>query len=630
MKGLPVDLVIINEEAGGYEQTIQDLVRQLITSGHAQAKENRPGGVFLKKASHLSSTELRLLEATARVTVGTGIGSLGEKARSRPNRLVAVSRRGLLARRRPPEQPVASVDNDTIDSTEESALQAQVPAEVDGALDGISLDEVMSTLLPMTAEILEGKQGQLAFFNGYGGFSPDGREYVILLREGISTPAPWINVISNPNVGFLISESGAGYTWTENSRENKLTPWSNDPVIDPPGEVIYLQDLDLGDIWSPTAAAIREPEPYIVSHGHGYSRFFHDTHGIEQVLWTFVPLKDPVKIYRLKLRNRSMDSRRLAVSFYVELTLGVHREMTEQHIVTSLDEKSQAVLARNVFRDEIYAHRMAFASTSLKGFSFTGQRHEFIGRHGTLASPAGLSAPDLSGKVGPGLDPCMVIKGSLELQPGEEREVIFLLGETDSLGEVRRLVEEYTEPTQVQGSLTEIQAWWDETLNSVQVETPNQGLDILVNRWLLYQNLSCRMWGRSAFYQAGGAYGFRDQLQDSMALLLSRPELTRAHILRAAAQQYVEGDVQHWWHPDSNRGIRTRFADDLLWLPLVTAKYVSVTGDTSIWEEEVGFLEDEPLRPEEQERFGVPRRSAQKASILQHCWRAIDHSLRFG
>ena len=632
MKGLPVDLVIINEEAGGYEQAIQDLLRQLITSGHAQAKENRPGGVFLKQSSHLSSTELKLLETAARVMVGTGVGSLGEKARSRPHRLVAVSRRGLLARRRPPELSVnfgnkAATASDGEPVNQEPALSE---TESDISPDGASLDEAMSALLPMQLEYLNGTDGQVAFFNGLGGFSDGGREYVMVLHHGLNTPAPWINVISNPNAGFLISESGAGYTWTENSRENKLTPWSNDPAIDPPGEVLYLQDLDTGDLWSPTATPIRETEPYIVSHGQGYSRFFHDSHGIEQVLWAYVPLEAPVKIYRLRLKNRSGDQRRLAVSLYVELTLGVHRETTDQYIVTEFDGKSQALLARNSFRDDIYAHRIAFAASSLEGTSHTGDRREFIGRHGTLASPKGLAASALSGKVGSGLDPCMAIKAPLKLEPGEEIEAIFLLGETDSLGEMRRLVEKYTVTVQAQASLQEVQAWWDETLGVVEIKTPNHGLDLLANRWLLYQNLACRMWGRSAFYQASGAYGFRDQLQDSMALLLCRPEITRAHILRAAAQQYIEGDVQHWWHPDSNKGIRTRFADDLLWLPLVAAKYVTVTGDTSIWEEEIGFLEDEPLRPEEQERFGIPRRSSEKGSILEHCWRAIDHSLRFG
>ena len=631
MKGFPVDLVIINEEADGYEQVIQDLVRQLITSSHAQAKENLPGGVFPKQASHLSQVELRLLEAAARVIVGGEEGSLGEKARNRPNRLVAVSRRGLMVRRQSPELPALSADNEIIEPAGISRNPTElVPPDAEDAIDEIGLDEVMSTLLPIKSDALDGNQVELAFFNGYGGFSHDGREYVILLREGVTTPAPWINVISNPQAGFLISERGAGYTWTENSRENKLTPWSNDPVVDPPGEVLYLQDLDLGDIWSPTAAPIREREPYIVSHGQGYSRFFHDSHGIEQVLYTFVPLEDPVKIYHLKLKNRSADHRRLAASFYVELTLGVHREITAPYIVTSFDEESQSVLARNTFRDEIYANRIAFVTSSLGGITFTGERGEFIGHHGSLKAPAGLMAPQLSGKLGPGLDPCIAIKAPIELAPGEEMEMVFLLGESDSLIEVQRLAREYTDLAHVRDKLAEVQAWWEETLSFVQVETPNQGLELLVNRWLLYQNLACRIWGRSAFYQAGGAYGFRDQLQDSMALMLSRPELAREHILRAAAQQYVEGDVQHWWHPESNKGIRTRFADDLLWLPLVTAKYVRVTGDTSIWEEEVGFLEEEPLQPEEQERYGIPRLSEEKASILQHCWRAIDHSLRFG
>ena len=631
MKGFAADLVIINEEAGGYEQAVQDLVRQLITSCHGQAKENRPGGIFLKQSSHLAPAELRLLEAAARLVVGSDIGSLGEKARQRPNRLASVSRRGLLARRRLPEL-ISSIQ----DGPRGRLSEAKEPFVWEPGTDDYEkageepADGRLAASLSAAADELKEYQEQLVFFNGFGGFTADGREYVILLRDGITTPAPWINVVSNPNAGFIISEAGAGYTWAENSRENKLTPWSNDPVLDPPGEVVYLQDLDTGEVWSPTASPIREREPYIAAHGQGYSRFFHDCRGIQQTLWAFVPLQDPVKIYRLKLKNHSNAVRRLAVSFYGEVTLGVHRELTGQHITTGFDEASGAVVAYSSFRDSIYGHRVAFVATSLQDFSYTGSRREFIGRRGTLQQPAGLASSALSGQVGAGLDPCIALKGSLEMEPGEEADVIFLLGEADSLDEVRKLTGLHRSPHQAERTLAEVQAWWDETLNTLQVDTPNRGLNFMVNRWLLYQDLACRMWGRSAFYQAGGAYGFRDQLQDSMALLLARPEIARAHILRAAAQQYVEGDVQHWWHPDSNKGIRTRFADDLLWLPLAAAKYVEVTGDDSIWQEEVGFVEEEPLRPEEQERFGIPRVSAEKASILEHCWRAIDRSLRFG
>ncbi len=628
MKGLAVDLVLLNQEAGGYEQAIQELLRRLITSGHAQAKENRPGGIFLKQASHLAPAEQDLLEAVAQVVVGAGAGSLGEKARSGPNHLVAVSRRGLLARRRPPEPTIALAGTGSANGDWEPAGHEQTMDEPQD-VEGVALPEV-AQLSSMNPENEEGSAADLAFFNGFGGFSSDGREYTIFLRGDITTPAPWINVISNPKAGFLISESGAGYTWTENSRENKLTPWSNDPVTDPSGEVIYLLDLDTGDLWSPTASPIREAEPYVIQHGQGYSRFLHTSHGIAQTLWTFVPLEDPVKIYRLHLKNESADTRHLVASFYVELTLGVHREITQQQIVTSFDTTAEAVCARCTFRDDIYASKVAFATTSLEGFSFTGDRREFVGPNGSLKSPAGPGSVTLSGAVGPGLDPCMAIKAPVELGPGEEKEIVFLLGEADHINAARRLMKAYRDPNQVQVSLLEVQNWWDATLGAVEVETPNQALDLLVNRWLLYQNLACRIWGRSAFYQAGGAYGYRDQLQDVMALLLSRPEIAREHILRASAHQYIEGDVQHWWHPDSNKGVRTRFADDLLWLPLVTAKYVEITGDESIWAEETGFLEDEPLGAEEQERYGIPRISMEKASILQHCWRAIDHSLRFG
>ena len=621
MKGLAVDLVLLNLEAGGYEQAIQDLLRRLIATGHAQGQENRQGGVFLKQAGHLSQGELDLLEAAASIVIGDGIGSLGEKARSGLTHLVAVSRRGLLARRRPPE-PSAALKG-SVSSTDNGKRTAGGNGHIRALPEIAEWHHQAADNLPKEVQALK-------YFNGFGGFADQGREYTIFLPAGVTTPAPWINVVSNPNAGFLISQSGAGYTWTENSRENKLTPWSNDPIIDPLGEVLYLQDLASGDVWSPTAGPVRGDEPYLVSHGQGYSRFSHTSRGIEQTLLTFVPIWDPVKIYQMRLKNNGTERRRLALTFYSELTLGVHRQMTEQQIVTDYDSEGELLWATSTFRDDIYSGKVAFAATSLGEFSYTTDRREFIGPNGSVASPAGLKAEALSNAVGVGLDPCFVIKGEIELEPNEEREIIFLLGEDHNQNGIRRLAKTYRDSDKAAVSLKEVQDWWDETLGTVQVDTPNQALNLMVNRWLLYQSLVCRVWARTAFYQAGGAYGYRDQLQDVMALLIARPEIAREHILRASAHQYIEGDVQHWWHPDSNKGIRTKFSDDLLWLPLVTAKYVEVTGDESIWAEETRFLEEPPLGPDEYERYGVPGISSQKGSVLEHCWRAIDLSLRFG
>lgn len=622
MKGLRVDLVILNEESGGYQQEIQELLHRLVTTGHAQAKENQPGGVFLKQASLLSDTEKLLLEAAARVVVGGDAGSLIEQARMRPRRLEVVGRQRLRCQAR------SGIGAGSIRVIDGKNRQPKVPVP--------KIEESKPSWM-------EGKD--LEFFNGLGGFDVGGREYVTILQDKQRTPAPWINVVANPVSGFLVSASGAGYTWAGNSRENKLTPWSNDPVVDPPGEVVYLRDVDTGEIWSPTAAPIRETEPYIARHGQGYSRFEHDSHGIYQELWQFVPLRDPVKISWLKLKNNSDRQRHLAVAYYAELTLGVLRQATQQHIVTGFDEQSRALLARNAFRDEAFPHRVAFVATSAVDFTFTGDRAEFLGKNTTLVAPHGLEQEGLSGRVGAGYDPCAALVTAVNLEPGQEVELIFLLGEADDIPQVRDLVGKYKNREIVAASLHEMRSFWDETLGTLQISTPNRALDLMVNRWLIYQTLSCRVWGRSAFYQSGGAYGFRDQLQDVMALCLSRPEIAREHILRAAAHQFVEGDVQHWWHPGrqsltgeaedapdtaADKGIRTRFSDDLLWLPYVTAGYIEVTGDTGILEEVVAFIETEPLQPGEQERYDTPRRSRESASLYEHCLRAIDRSLRFG
>ena len=470
----------------------------------------------------------------------------------------------------------------------------------------------------------------LEFFNGVGGFDRDGREYVTILDGDQETPAPWVNVIANPSFGFQVSADGSGYTWSVNSRENQLTPRSNDPVSDSPGECIYVRDEDNGEVWTATALPIRnDASRYIARHGQGYSRFEHTSHGIALDLLQFVPLDEPVKISRLKIKNVSGRRRRLSITAYVEWALGPSRAACAPYVVTEIDPKTGVMLARNPWRME-FGSRVAFADLAGRQRSWSGDRTEFIGRNGSFALPAALARRDpLSNRVGAGLDPCGVLQTGVEIAANAEVEITFLLGEAASGAEALSLAEwcRAADLDEVFGNVTR---YWDKTLGAVQVRTPDRALDILLNSWLLYQTIVCRLWARSGFYQASGAYGFRDQLQDGMALCVSQPGQTREHLLRAAARQFTEGDVQHWWLPSSGKGLRTRVSDDLLWLPYTTAQYVTATGDASVLDEQIPFLEGMLLAADEHDAFFQPMPSDERATLFEHCARSLDHSLSVG
>jgi cyclic beta-1,2-glucan synthetase len=439
-----------------------------------------------------------------------------------------------------------------------------------------------------------------------------------------------LNVISNSkDFGFQVSETGGGYTWSANSRENRLTPWSNDPVSDPAGEAIYLRDEETGESWLPTPLPLRESEQYVVKHGQGYTIFEHSSHGIYQELLQFVPLDAPVKISILRVRNQSEKKRRISVTSYAELVLGVERSRTAPHVITEVDKETGAIFARNPYNNE-FAHRVAFADMSEVERTITCDRKEFLGRNGSRAAPAALGRLKLSGRVGAGLDPCAAMQAVIELASGEERDVVILLGEGESAEEARSIANKYKQVAVATEAIGQVVTYWDELLTTVQVKTPDLAMDIMLNRWLLYQAISCRVWARSAFYQSGGAYGFRDQLQDVCALVYSKPEMAREQILRAAAHQFKEGDVQHWWHPPTGRGVRTRCSDDLLWLPFVTNFYVAVTGDHAVLEEPAPFLEAALLADGEDESYLQPSVSAESASLYEHCVRALDRSLAVG
>ena len=586
MKQLAVDLVILNDRAPSYVQDLQVLLETLVRTSQSggPSEEHGPhGSVFILRADRLPTSQRDVLQAAARAVLSSRHGTLAQQ----------------IARVPGPEMAPAPLPRRQTTAKPSAALAA----------------------LPRPA---------LEFFNGLGGFAADGREYVTVLEAERQTPAPWINVIANPGFGFQVSESGSGYTWSLNSRENKLTPWSNDPVSDPPGEAIYVRDEETGDLWSPTALPIREPgQPYVIRHGQGYSRFEHVSHGISLELLQFVPLEDSIKVSRLTVINESGRSRRLSVTAYVEWVLGVSRGDSAPFIVTGIDPATGAMLARNAWNVD-FGGRVGFVDLGGAQTAWTGDRTEFLGRNGTLEQPAGLErGVRLSGRVGAALDPCGALQAVIELRAGGRAEVVFLLGEAASHDDAAALIARYRK-ADLDAVLRSVTERWDDVLGAVQVRTPDRSMDILVNRWLLYQTLSCRVWARSACYQAGGAYGFRDQLQDVMALTGASPQVTREHLLRAAARQFVEGDVQHWWHTPSGRGVRTRISDDAVWLPYAVVHYVEATGDRAILDEVVPFLDGPILAASQMESYFQPAVSSERATLFEHCARALDRTLAVG
>jgi cyclic beta-1,2-glucan synthetase len=466
----------------------------------------------------------------------------------------------------------------------------------------------------------------LEFFNGLGGFDKDGREYVTILDGDHATPAPWINVIANPGFGFQVAAEGSGYTWAGNSRENQLTPWSNDPVGDPTGEAIYVRDEETFNLWSATAQPIRDGGIYIARHGHGYSRFEHQANGIELELLQYVPLADPIKISRLILRNVSGRTRRLSVTAYVEWVLGTSRGGSGPFIVTEIDGTTGAMLARNPW-SIAFSGRVAFADLGGRQTAWTADRTGFLGRNGGPAAPAALvGETSLSEKTGAGLDPCAALQSVVEIGAGESIEVVSFVGQCGSAEEARALIARYRE-SDLDAVLAAVTDHWAAVLGTVQVKTPDRAMDIMLNGWLLYQTLACRIWARSAFYQASGAYGFRDQLQDGMALTFAKPDETRRHLLLAAARQFVEGDVQHWWLPHSGQGVRTRISDDPVWLAFATSTYIGCSDDAAILDEIVPFIEGPALSPGEHDALFQPMVADESASLFEHCARGLDRCL---
>jgi len=584
MKGLAVDLVIWNEDQTGYRQPLHDEIIGMITSGIGADSINRPGGILVRFAEQISIEDRILMQTVARAIISDNAGPLADQL----DRKVETPRG---------EDAVPILQPSRYWNMESSS--ARIPPRHD-----------------------------LQFFNGIGGFSPDGKEYVMTISQDQMTPAPWCNVLANPVFGSVVSESGSANTWSENAHEFRLTPWKNDPVSDSCGEAFYLRDEETGIFWSPTLLPRPGSSPYLTRHGFGYSVFEHSENGIHTELCIFVAVDEPIKISAIRIRNDSGRKRTLSLTGYVEWVLADLHTRSKLHLTTSVDS-SGAVFVQNPYSAD-FSDRVAFFDVNDPQRTVTGDRMEFLGRNGSLTNPAAMTRRGLSGTTGSGLDPCAALQVSFTLAPDREREVIFTLGASGQAADARNLLLRYRSSEEARHAQEQVMQHWSRVVGAIHVTTPDTEVNVLANGWLLYQTFASRFWARSGYYQPGGAFGFRDQLQDAMAIVYSEPGLVREHLLRCAGHQFPEGDVQHWWHPPSNRGVRTHCSDDFLWLPAVVCRYIKVTGDAAILDESANFLGGRLVRPGEDSYYDLPEYSDKSASLYDHCTLAILHGLQFG
>lgn len=580
-----LDLIFIIDEERGYTHPLEDHVSQIVNNSLSNLYLNSENGVHIIDGSKLSSNERKVILSLSKIVLDSSLGSVEDQ-------INMSSRYGI-----------ESLQKNTI-STPRYPAEPNLPSTIKATTD-------------------------LTFYNGIGGFTAEGKEYQMTIEPNRGTPLPWSNIIANKHFGTLVTESGLGYTWAQNSQLNKITPWSNDFVTDDQGEVIYLKNIKSKKYWSATPLPCKNSS-FQVSHTQGYSTYSSTYEGISHTLTVFVAVDSPVKILKLEISNDQSTNVDLEISYFVDWVLGENKQKTGADLDVSFNAKNSCIYAINPYQTSVKPG-VAFMAVNQDVLAAAGDKRTFFGRNRQKSNPIWVTQRNHKTRgFNMGTDPCGVLTSSITVPPNSKVSMVYILGEGANKDYADELINKFSDLTTVNKELKKVIELWEQKLSTIKVETPDTKFNYLFNNWLLYQVISCRLWGRTAFYQAGGAFGFRDQLQDVMSLIYADPKVVKDQLILACKHQFEEGDVQHWWHAYTGAGVRTKISDDLLWLPYVTNYYIERTGDMSILNETTPFLVYRTLEEHEEDLYVIPEKTEEVYSVYEHCKRALVHASKFG
>ena len=586
IKNIKVELVIINEENYSYENYIRDEIESAILNSHLAYMKNIYGGIFVLSKSEMDIQDVNLIKFVSTIVIDSHLGTL--------------------------ENIIQDMEEEVLDNyriVEKSEIKTM---EEDTTKD---------------VDILSNTQN-VKYYNEYGAFSEDGKEYIIRTNNDNKVPTTWSHIMANEKFGTVVTESNGGYTWYKNSRLNRVTSWNNSSSVNIPSEAIYLKDLDNGRIWSPTAMPKPDDKNYNAIFGFGYAKYIHSSDDILQELEVFVPQDESVKINILTLKNNAPKKKKVKIVYYLKPVLGEDEIKSDGYIKLQYEENANVLIAKNLYKTEEFEN-IVYVSSSEKIKSFTGNKKSFLGKGG-ITNPSGLHRMALDNDNGLGKKTCMAIELEVEIESFSDKKISIVMGADDNIVNAKDIAYKYSKVQNCNMELSKTKNKWNELLGRVQINTPYESLNIMLNGWTMYQTIVSRLLGRSGFYQSGGAFGFRDQLQDAFATKYIDTQILYNQIIKHSKHQFIEGDVEHWWHEENNRGIRTKFSDDLLWLPFAVIQYISYTGDYNILKVKTPYLQGAELQQHEKEKYDKYLPGDVEETIYEHCKKAIDRACNFG
>ncbi len=586
-KNIEIELVIIDEEKHSYENYLREEIETIILNSQMAYLKNIRGGIFELSINEVSKEDLELLKFVAGIVIDSSKGGIENAIKDL-------------------EEEYLEKYKDISNEKEDIVIQKEENDNVD------------------IIQNIDSKK----YYNEYGAFSEDGKEYLIRINSENRLPTVWSHIMSNKKFGTLVTENMGGYTWYKNSRLNRITSWENYPNRDIPSEIIYLKDLDEKNCWSMGLNPMPDNKNYNIVYGFGYAKYIHKCNGIEQELKVFVPQEDSVKVQILKLKNMNLSRKKLKIIYYMKPVLGEDEIKSKAYINLDYDKNNNIICATNLYNTE-FKNDIVYVSNSEKIKSYTGDKNFFIGES-TLANPDALRKANLNNENSLGKEPCIAYEIEVELESLSEKEIIFTLGAEESVIDSKNMAYKYNKIQNCNQELDKTKNYWRDLLGRIQVYTPIESINIILNGWCVYQIIQSRLQGRTGYYQSGGAFGFRDQLQDTLGLKYLNPEDLKQQIIKHSRHQFIEGDVEHWWHDETGRGIRTKFSDDLLWLVYLTCEYIEFTGDYSILDETTSYLTGNILNENEDEKYDKFEPSKENGSIYEHCKKAIEKALNFG